>query len=266
MASLLVPPLTALPVAHAWQWAWVRARRRRAARGRGHRHGHPRLARRRATAGPPEPFPLGRFGFGLGGVPVLRPGLHRLHDLHRHAAARAAAGRGFITAFYTLLGVATVASSWLWAGLLQRHRGGVPLAVLNALLAVATLLPVASAHPVAVFVSGALFGSVFCRSWPPPPPSCGTTRRRARGHAASARSPSRSRRGRSWGRAAWAGWPTGRGAAGRAGGVRRRAAAGLRARAGSAAGREHRPREPGVARERVEVGPPPAGRAACSPP
>ena len=66
-----------------------------------------------------------------------------------------------VTAFYAVLGLGVMASSWLWAGLLQRHRGGRPLATLNGLLALATALPVWSAHPVAVFVSGALFGSVF---------------------------------------------------------------------------------------------------------
>ncbi len=64
-------------------------------------------------------------------------------------------------AFYVLLGVGVIASSWLWAGLLQRHRGGAPLALLNGLLALATVLPVLSAQPLVVFASGALFGSVF---------------------------------------------------------------------------------------------------------
>ena len=66
-----------------------------------------------------------------------------------------------ITAFYAVLGLGVVASSWLWAGLLQRHRSGRPQALLNGLLALATVLPVLSSHPVLVFVSGALFGSVF---------------------------------------------------------------------------------------------------------
>jgi predicted MFS family arabinose efflux permease len=66
-----------------------------------------------------------------------------------------------LTAFYSLLGLAVVASSWLWAALLQRFRGGQALAVLNLLLAVATGLTVVSSHPVVVFVSGALFGAVF---------------------------------------------------------------------------------------------------------
>ncbi len=66
-----------------------------------------------------------------------------------------------ITAFYALLGLGVVASSWLWAGLLQRHRSGRPQALLNGLLALATLLPVLGPHPLLVFVSGGLFGGVF---------------------------------------------------------------------------------------------------------
>lgn len=66
-----------------------------------------------------------------------------------------------VIGFYVLLGVGVVASSWLWAGLLQRHRNGRPMAILNALLALATVLPVLSARPLVVFVSGALFGGVF---------------------------------------------------------------------------------------------------------
>jgi predicted MFS family arabinose efflux permease len=66
-----------------------------------------------------------------------------------------------ITAFYVLLGAAVVASAWLWAGLLQRWRGGGVLALLNGLLAAATLLPVISGSAPAAFASGLLFGAVF---------------------------------------------------------------------------------------------------------
>jgi predicted MFS family arabinose efflux permease len=66
-----------------------------------------------------------------------------------------------IVAFFAMLGAAVVASSWLWAALLQRARGGGALALLSALLALATLLPVVSAQPLAVFASGLLFGAVF---------------------------------------------------------------------------------------------------------
>jgi predicted MFS family arabinose efflux permease len=68
---------------------------------------------------------------------------------------------GVVTVFYGVLGLGVIGSSWLWAGLLQRQRGGRAMALLNALLALATLLPVLSQHVVAVFASGLLFGAVF---------------------------------------------------------------------------------------------------------
>lgn len=68
---------------------------------------------------------------------------------------------GAITLFYALLGVAVVASSRIWAGLLDRHRSGRALAVLNGLLGVAAILPaLTSAWPL-LMVSGLLFGGVF---------------------------------------------------------------------------------------------------------
>jgi predicted MFS family arabinose efflux permease len=91
--------------------------------------------------------------FGLGYIGYMTFIVTLLREQGRSGA--------LITAFYTLLGLGVVASSWLWAGLLQRFRNGLPLAVLNALLALATVLPVLSSHVLAVFVSGALFGSVF---------------------------------------------------------------------------------------------------------
>lgn len=66
-----------------------------------------------------------------------------------------------ITWFYTLLGLAVMASSRLWAGMLDKFKGGESLAILNALLSVATMLPAVTAAPLAVFVSGLMFGGVF---------------------------------------------------------------------------------------------------------
>jgi predicted MFS family arabinose efflux permease len=68
---------------------------------------------------------------------------------------------GAITLFYALLGVAVMASSRIWAGLLDKHKNGQALARLNALLGVATILPaLTSAWPL-VLGSGLLFGGVF---------------------------------------------------------------------------------------------------------
>lgn len=66
-----------------------------------------------------------------------------------------------ITLFYALLGVAVLASSRIWAGLLDRFREGQPLALLNALLGVATLVPALTAAWPLVLASGLLFGAVF---------------------------------------------------------------------------------------------------------
>lgn len=70
-------------------------------------------------------------------------------------------GTGVIVAFYALLGVGVIVSPWLWAGLLQRERGGGALARLNALLGLSVILPVLWSHAAVAFVSGAIFGGVF---------------------------------------------------------------------------------------------------------
>lgn len=160
-ASLLVPPLAGLAMPGAWQWAWAAlgaaglcAAAVTARATRGWRDDGP-------AAGAAAPFELRRFAFGLAGYFCFGLGYIGYMTFIITLLREQRFGDGLITAFFTLLGLGTVLSSWLWAGLLQRHRNGVPLALLNALLAAATLLPVLSRHPVAVFASGAVFGSVF---------------------------------------------------------------------------------------------------------
>ena len=66
-----------------------------------------------------------------------------------------------VTIFYTLLGVAVLASTRVWAGLLDRCKDGKLLAILNGLVGLATIMPVlTSAWPV-ILASGILFGGVF---------------------------------------------------------------------------------------------------------
>jgi predicted MFS family arabinose efflux permease len=66
-----------------------------------------------------------------------------------------------VTLFYAVLGLAVVVSPWLWAGLLQRERGGGALARLNGLLGLAVILPLLWLHPIPAFLSGVVFGAVF---------------------------------------------------------------------------------------------------------
>jgi predicted MFS family arabinose efflux permease len=66
-----------------------------------------------------------------------------------------------VTVFYGLLGLAVVASSRIWAALLNRHQGGGAMARLNALLGLAIVLPALTHSFAVVVVSGLLFGGVF---------------------------------------------------------------------------------------------------------
>jgi MFS family permease len=119
------------------------------------------LAAPPAAAGAAGPAPLRPLGFALAGYACFGLGYIGYMTFIVSLLRERGLAEGLVTAFFALLGLGVVASSFLWAALLQRHRGGRPMATLNALLAAATVLPVLSVHPVAVFVSGALFGGVF---------------------------------------------------------------------------------------------------------
>ena len=163
-SALLVPPLSALPGAHAWQWAWVAlgatALTATAITASATRDVHG-LGQARAASAEHAAFARRQFGcglvsyflFGLGYIGYMTFVVTLLREQHL--------GNGLISAFYGVLGLAVIGSSWAWAGLLQRQRGGGAMRLLNALLALATVLPVLSAHPLAVFASGLLFGGVF---------------------------------------------------------------------------------------------------------
>jgi predicted MFS family arabinose efflux permease len=161
-SALLVPPVVANP--SDWPLAWVAlgaaagvatlltawsTRRLRGAPGAA----AAQAARERLRWGPLAFALAGYLMFGLGYIGYMSFVIALLREQ--------GLSEGLRTAFYVLLGVGVVASSWLWAGLLQRAKAGGALALLNALLALATLLPVLSPHPLPVFVSGALFGAVF---------------------------------------------------------------------------------------------------------
>ncbi len=161
-STLLVPPLAARTVPHAWQGAWwglaaaallatfaTAWATRQQVEPPTHTVGHTQGFKSSAFA-----FGLaGYFMFGLGYIGYMTFTITLLREQGLQSS--------LVNAYFCVLGVGVMASSWLWARLLQRHRGGLPMALLNGLLAVATLLPVLSMQPVVVFASGALFGCVF---------------------------------------------------------------------------------------------------------
>ena len=66
-----------------------------------------------------------------------------------------------IVVFYAVLGLAVMASSRVWARLLDREKGGRAMALLNALLGIATVLPAVTDNFAVLMFSGMVFGGVF---------------------------------------------------------------------------------------------------------
>ncbi|WP_119156961.1 YbfB/YjiJ family MFS transporter [Caldimonas tepidiphila] len=161
LSALLVPPLAGLDVPHAWQGAWQALAAAALLATLATAAGTRALRAPPPQAGERLPFAWAPFGFGLAGYLMFGLGYIGYMTFVVTLLREQGLSPGAITAFYALLGAGVVASSWLWAGLLQRFRGGQPMALLNGLLALATALPVLSAHPLAVAASGLLFGAVF---------------------------------------------------------------------------------------------------------
>ena len=172
LSALLGPAVLGVaPAPHSWTWAWWAlalacvaatlallwparvlsglAAPVAAASGTTPAAAVPDRVRWRALA----PALLGYGLFGVGYIGYMTFVVALLREQGR--------GAGEVTLFYALLGLAVVLSSRIWAGLLDRSRGGEALARLNALLGVATILPaITGAWPV-VLASGLLFGGVF---------------------------------------------------------------------------------------------------------
>ena len=130
--------------------------------GQGGSHGHVAGAAPGPQKTPPaDPLPwralapalTGYLLFGVGYIGYMTFVVALLRDAGLSASA--------VTVFYALLGLAVVLSPRLWAGLLERSRGGQALALLCALLGVATVLPAVTVAWPVVVASGLLFGGVF---------------------------------------------------------------------------------------------------------
>ena len=176
LSALLVPAvLAAAPGPHAWTWAWwalalasavatlgmvwpVRVLRRMDAAAVAVASGKP--APSAAPVGP-QVFRVRDFGPALAGYAMFGVGYIGYMTFVVALLRAQGVGGGAITWFYALLGLAVVLSSRIWAGLLDRSRGGQALALLNGLLGVATVLPALTGSWPVALASGLLFGGVF---------------------------------------------------------------------------------------------------------
>lgn len=164
-SALALPPIIALSVSQAgrpgWQWGWIGLAVLALASTVPIARSTAMLRDAAAARSAHGRFDWRPFGFGLASYFMFGLGYIGYMTFIITLLKEQQMSTGALVAFYTLLGAGVMASPWLWAGLLQRQRGGKALAILSALLAVATLLPVVSAQAVPAFVSGGLFGAVF---------------------------------------------------------------------------------------------------------
>jgi predicted MFS family arabinose efflux permease len=103
-----------------------------------------------------RPFAFALAGYGMFGVGYIGYMTFVIALLREQGV-----GPSQITLFYALLGLAVLASSRIWARLLDRYKGGQVLALLCALLGLATVLPAWTSAWSMILVSGMLFGGVF---------------------------------------------------------------------------------------------------------
>lgn len=173
VSALGVPVMlqAAAHVPHGWSWAWwglalacVLATAVLAWPARVlHRHEAPAAAPQVSSAsslgqirlpwGAMAPMLAAYTLFGVGYIGYMTFVIALLREQGVSGAA--------VTVFYALLGLTVVASARIWAGLLDRAKAGGALALLNALLGVATILPALTAVWPVVLASGILFGGVF---------------------------------------------------------------------------------------------------------
>jgi predicted MFS family arabinose efflux permease len=167
VASSVLVPLTILNRVHGWQFAWFAlaaacAAFSVAAVGAARKiEGVHAVAAPAHLANTDDAPRWPRFVRALGGYALFGVGYIGYMTFIVALLRNAGISATVVTGFYLLLGIATVLSARLWSGLLDRMHGGQALAVLNALLAVATLLPALFTQPWIAFISGALFGATF---------------------------------------------------------------------------------------------------------
>jgi predicted MFS family arabinose efflux permease len=171
LSALLVPAVleAAAGAPHGWAWAWWALALASVAATAVLAYAVRALPAEGAVAAAPTPapgtsrpaWPVRRFGWALAGYALFGAGYIGYMTFVIALLREQGASPGDVTLFYALLGLACVASARLWAGLLDRFRGGGPQALLNALLGVATLLPVLSPAWPVTLASGLMFGAVF---------------------------------------------------------------------------------------------------------
>ena len=113
------------------------------------------------ASGPAQRFVVKDFAYGLAGYFLFGAGYIGYMTFVVALLRQQGMSPRLITVFYTVLGLAVLASSRIWARMLDRYKGGQSLAILNAVLGAATLIPALTSAVPLIFISGLVFGAVF---------------------------------------------------------------------------------------------------------
>ena len=113
------------------------------------------------ASGPAQRFAVKDFAYGLAGYFLFGAGYIGYMTFVVALLRQQGMLPRLITVFYTVLGLAVLASSRIWARMLDRYKGGQSLAILNAVLGAATLIPALTSAVPLIFISGLVFGAVF---------------------------------------------------------------------------------------------------------
>lgn len=173
LSSALVPPVLEATrlLEHGWRWGWLALGLAGGVASLGLLAGVRRLRRWQAGAPTPTAAQAGHdrvarfrwrdFAPALAGYLCFGMGYIGYMTFVIALLRQNGATSGQSSLFFALLGLAVVASGRLWAGVLDRWKGGQPMALLNALLGCATVLPVLTPAWPVMLVSGIAFGAVF---------------------------------------------------------------------------------------------------------
>ena len=108
-----------------------------------------------------QQFAWAKFSYALAGYGLFGVGYIGYMTFVIALLREQSATTNTVTVFYTLLGLGVMASSRIWAGLLDRYKGGQALALLNGLLGCAIVIPAVTTWLPALILSGVIFGGVF---------------------------------------------------------------------------------------------------------
>ncbi|MFT5644469.1 MAG: putative MFS family arabinose efflux permease [Janthinobacterium sp.] len=165
LSALLVPATLAAAgsaaVAHGWQWAWIALALTCLVATLAMVVPVRQIPDPALPSGSHQRFQIRHFAFGLAAYFMFGAGYIGYMTFVVALLKEQGMSALMITLFYTSLGLAVIASARIWARMLDHFKGGQSLAILNALLALATVLPALTANPVLVFISGLLFGGIF---------------------------------------------------------------------------------------------------------